>query len=256
VLDRLFRLDGAVAVLPGGAGGIGSAMAEGLAAYGANIVLAGRSLEHAEESAEPIRKLGVEVMTHVVEVTDPESVNRLVDAVVERFGRLDILINLAGTNFEAPAEEFPYEEWKRVVDLNLTGTFLCCQAAGRVMIRQQRGKIINISSVRSVLGIRRGYAAYCPSKAGVNLLTKQLATEWAKYNINVNCIAPTFIKTPLVAPMLADETFYNGLVNRIPLGRVGEPADLVGAALFFSSAASDFVTGQVLLVDGGVTATQ
>lgn len=256
MLDRIFRLDGSVAVLPGGAGGIGSAMAMGLATYGADIVIAGRSLEHAEEAAEPIRKLGRQVMTHVVEVTDPDSVNRLVDATVERFGRLDILINLAGTNFEAPAEDFPLAEWKRVLDLNLTGTFLCCQAAGRVMIRQQRGKIINISSVRGQLGIRRGYAAYCPSKAGVNLLTKQLATEWAKYNVNVNCIAPTFISTPLVAHMLNDQNFYNSLVNRIPLGRVGTPDDLVGAAVFFASPASDFITGHVLLVDGGVTATQ
>ena len=141
-------------------------------------------------------------------------------------------------------------------DTNLRGAFLLSQAAGRQMIAQKRGKQIHISSVRSLLGIRRGFAAYTSSKAGMNLLVKQLATEWAQHGINVNGIAPTFVRTELVRHYLEDEDFYNALVGRIPLTRVGEPLDIVGATVFFASPAADFITGQILFIDGGVTATQ
>jgi gluconate 5-dehydrogenase len=167
-----------------------------------------------------------------------------------------VLVNLPGMNVEAPAEDFPLDQWRKVMELNVTGTFLPCQAVGRVMIAQKSGSIINVSSVRGQLAIRRGYAAYTPSKAAVNNLTRQLATEWAKHNVRVNAIAPTFIETPLVAHMLADQNFRRGLTERIPLGRVGVPGDVVGATIFFASPASSFVTGHILLVDGGVTATQ
>jgi gluconate 5-dehydrogenase len=151
---------------------------------------------------------------------------------------------------------YPLAEWQRILDLNLTTTLLACQAAARRMIPRGGGKIVNISSVRSLLGIHSGYSAYCAAKGAVNQLTKQLATEWAEHGITVNAIAPTFIRTEQVADMLADRAFYESLVRRIPLGRVGEVNDLVGATLLLTSPASRFITGQVLFVDGGLTACQ
>jgi len=252
----IFRLDGKVAVLPGGAGGIGVALARALVEYGADVVVAGRSVERAKTAAAELASAGRRTAGMAVEVTDPASVDRLIRQVVDEFGRIDVLVNCAGTQHEAPAQDFPLDEWQRVMDVNVKGTFLTCQAAGRIMIAQKSGSIINISSVRGQLAIRRGYAAYTPSKAAVNNLTRQLATEWASHNVRVNAIAPTFIETPLVAEMLANPDFRRGLTERIPLGRVGVPGDIVGATIFFASPASSFVTGHVLLVDGGVTATQ
>ena len=254
--ENIFRLDGKVAVLPGGAGGIGQALARALAEYGADVVVAGRSLERAQAVADSLLSTGRRVIASTVDVTDPDSVDRLVRHTMDRFGRIDVLVNLPGMNVEAPAEDFPLDQWRKVMELNVTGTFLPCQAVGRVMIAQKTGSIINISSVRGQLAIRRGYAAYTPSKAAVNNLTRQLATEWAQHNVRVNAVAPTFIETPLVAHMLADQNFRRGLTERIPLGRVGVPGDVVGATIFFASPASSFVTGHILLVDGGVTATQ
>lgn len=254
--ETIFRVDGKVALLPGGAGGIGSALARGLAEFGADIVIAGRSLERAQAVADSVLSTGRQALALTVDVTNPESVTTMVKQVVDRFGHIDILVNLPGMNVEAPAQDFPLDQFQKVMELNVTGTFLPCQAVGRKMIEQRSGSIINISSVRGQLAIRRGYAAYTPSKAAVNNLTRQLATEWAQYNVRVNAVAPTFIETPLVAHMLADPTFRKSLTDRIPLGRVGVPADVVGATIFFASPASNFVTGHILLVDGGVTATQ
>jgi gluconate 5-dehydrogenase len=252
----IFRLDGRAILIPGGAGGIGSACAVALAEFGADIVIAGRSAERAEAVCARVRETGREALASVVDVTKPEDVDRMVDETVRRFGRLDGVFNCVGTNVEHDAEAYPLEDWDRVYDMNVRSTFTICQAAARVMIPRRQGKIVNISSVRGQLGIRRGYAAYTSSKAAVNLLTKQLASEWAKHNINVNVIAPTFIETPLVAHMLAEPAFRQGLVNRIPLGRVGRPDDIVGAVVYLFAPASDFITGHVLLIDGGVTACQ
>ena len=196
-------------------------------------------------------------MAATVDVTDPESVERLVGQVMEHFGRIDVLVNLPGKNAEAPAESFPLDQWKAIMDINVAGTYIPCQAVGRIMIGQKAGSIVNISSVRGQLALRgRGYSAYTPAKAAVNNLTRQLAAEWAPHNVRVNAIAPTFIETPLVAHMLADPAFRRSLTERIPLGRVGVPNDVVGATIFLASGASSFVTGHILLVDGGVTATQ
>ena len=255
--ENIFRLDGKVAVLPGGYGGIGAALARGLAEFGADVVIAGRNLEKAKKVAEDIGSAtGRQTLAADVDVVDPESVDRLISQVMDRFGHIDVLINLPGMNVEAPAERFPLDQWKKVMELNVTGTFVPCQAVGRIMIAQKSGSIINISSVRGQLAIRRGYAAYTPSKAAVNNLTRQLAVEWAPHNVRVNAVAPTFIETPLVEHMLADQTFRKTLTDRIPLGRVGVPADVVGATIFLAAPASSFVTGQIVLVDGGVTATQ
>ncbi len=252
----LFRLDDQVALVAGGYGGIGSALSLGLAQQGARVAIAGRSLEKAGAFAETLTSHGLDAFGTAFDIANPEDVTWLVQEVVDRYGRLDILVNCVGTHIERPAEELSVKEWDIVHNTNLRGAFLLAQAAGRQMIQQRKGKQIHISSVRSMLGIHRGYVAYTSSKAGLNLLVKQLATEWAKYRINVNAIAPTFIRTELVTHYLEDETFYNALVSRIPLGRVGDPIDIVGATVFFAAPASDFITGQILFTDGGVTATQ
>ncbi len=251
-----FKLDGQVALVAGGYGGIGAALCLGLAQQGAGVAIAGRSAEKSVALAQELAAVGHSTLGLSFDIKEADEIRRLVEQTVSHFGRLDILVNCVGTHIEKPAEELSAEEWDEVHDTNLRGAFLLSQAAGRQMIQQKRGKQIHISSVRSLLGIKRGFAAYTSSKAGMNLLVKQLATEWAQHGINVNGIAPTFIRTELVRHYLEDEDFYNALVGRIPLSRVGEPFDIVGAAVFFASPAADFITGQILFIDGGVTATQ
>ncbi|MGD0713814.1 MAG: SDR family oxidoreductase [Gaiellaceae bacterium] len=186
--------------------------------------------------------------------------DRVVAAAVERFGRLDVLVNAIGGGAGTalfPAEEYPEADWDRIVDLNLRTTLFTSQATARAMIAGGRGgRILNISSVRGQLGIDAGYSAYVAAKGAINALTRQHATEWARHGIRVNAIAPTFVRTPQVESLLADPSFYEGLVSRIPLRRIADTDDLVGAILFFCSDASAFVTGQVLTVDGGLTASQ
>ena len=183
--------------------------------------------------------------------------DRVVAETVDRLGEINILIACVGGNARHWAEEFPVDEWQRVVDLNLKSCFISCQAVGRQMIEQGKGgKIITLSSVRSQLGIQSGYSAYTSGKAGVNLLTKQLATEWAKHKINVNAIAPTFIRTEQVADMLSDPAFYNPLVQRIPLDRVGRAGRSRRRDAAARLHAGDFITGHILFIDGGVTACQ
>ena len=251
-----FKLDGQVALVAGGYGGIGAALSLGLAQQGAAVAIAGRSAEKSAALAGQLEASGFTAKGLSFDIKQVDEISSIVKQAVGAFGRLDILVNCVGTHIEKPAEELTADDWDEVHDTNLRGAFLLSQAAGRQMIKQQHGKQIHISSVRSLLGIRRGFAAYTSSKAGMNLLVKQLATEWAQYNINVNGIAPTFIRTELVRHYLEDEDFYNALVSRIPLTRVGEPFDIVGATVFFASPAADFITGQILFIDGGVTATQ
>ena len=251
-----FKLDGQVALVAGGYGGIGAALCLGLAQQGASVAIAGRSAEKSADLAEQLASAGFPSLGLSFDIKEADDISRLVARTVDEYGRLDILVNCVGTHIEKPAEELSAEEWDQVHDTNLRGAFLLSQAAGRQMIAQRGGRQIHISSVRSLLGINRGFAAYTSSKAGMNLLVKQLATEWAEYGITVNGIAPTFIRTELVRHYLEDEDFYSALVGRIPLTRVGEPFDIVGATVFFASPAADFITGQILFIDGGVTATQ
>jgi gluconate 5-dehydrogenase len=255
--EQMFRFDDKVAIIAGGCGGIGSVISHGLAQLGATVIIADHAEDKACECAESIQKQGDRAFAIGFEITRPESIENLVSQTVAENQHVDILINCVGMHIEKPAEEYLIEDWDLVNNINLRGAFLLSQAVGRQMIRQGNGgKHIHISSVRSVLGIRRGYISYCTTKGGMNLMVKQLATEWAKYQITVNAIAPTFVRTDLVKHYLEDREFYTNLVNRIPLGRVGEPIDVAGATLFLASRAADFVTGHVLLVDGGVTATQ
>ncbi len=249
-----FRLKGRVAVVTGASGGIGQAIALGLARFGADIVAVYRSVNNFPHIEAEVTSCGGRAMGIRADVTDPAQVEAMVAQVLERFGRIDILVNSAGIAIRKPSVSFPIEEWQRVMDVNVKGTFLCCQAVGRVMIEQKRGKIINLSSPRGEFGLPGGYAAYCPSKAGVNLLTKTLAVEWAQYNIEVNAIAPTYVRTALTERLFENEAFRRSVLAEIPKGRVAEPEDLIGPVVFLASEASNFVTGHILYVDGGYSA--
>jgi gluconate 5-dehydrogenase len=253
---NLYTLAGKVALVAGGSGGIGSAISEGLAAFGATVVVCGRSGAKAEAQAAQIETAGGKAWGAALDILDFEAVRRFVDQVVERFGTLDVLVNSAGTLVDTPAVEYREADWDRVIDLNLKAAFFLSQAVARLQIPQGGGKHIHISSVRSLLGIHRGYIAYCSSRGGMNMMIKQLATEWARYNINVNGIAPTFTRTELVKDYLTDPDFYNPLVARIPLGRICEPRDLAALAIYLATPASDYITGQIIFADGGLTATQ
>ncbi|HEU4920736.1 MAG TPA: SDR family oxidoreductase [Candidatus Limnocylindrales bacterium] len=256
----IFGLDGRVAVIPGGSGGIGAALAEGLAGAGARIVIAGRTSETCDAAAERVRKAGGEALAVAVDVTNEDDCDRLVGETLDRFGRLDIVVNAVGGGAGKvlhPAERYPREAWDWIMDLNVRSTIVPTMAAVRTMIEHgTKGAVLNISSVRANLGINAGYSAYVAAKGAVSSLTRQWATEWARHGIRVNAIMPTFVDTPQVATLLADPVFKEGIVSRIPLGRVGETGDLVGPAIFLVSDAASFVTGQILGIDGGLTATQ
>ena len=253
---NLFDLTGKVALVIGGApGGIVHAQALGLAEHGADVVMASGSLDDSEEVADEIRAVGRKSLAVTVDVTQEQLVVDMVERILETFPRIDILVNDFSTRIRKPAVEFPVEEWQRVMDFNARGTFICCQAVGRKMVEQRSGKIINHSSVRGAYGLPSGYAAYCSSKGAIDTLTKTLACEWAKYNVLVNAIAPTFVETKTRDTTFAeiDSEFVKMVTARIPLGRWARPEDFVGPTLFLASKASDFVTGQILYIDGGVT---
>ena len=256
-----FRLDGRVAVVSGGTGGIGHRISLALAAVGARVggarPLGGRCRR---TSRSEIEALGSEAHLVSADVTRREEADRAIDDVISRFGRVDIIVNAVGGGAGTalyPAEEYPEDEFDRIMDLNLRSDLLPTQAAARAMIAGGNGgRVLHISSVRGQLGINQGFSAYVAAKGAINALTRQQATEWARHGITVNAIAPTFVATPQVESLLADEDFKAKLLARIPLGRVADTDDLVGAVLFFCSDASAFVTGQILTLDGGLTATQ
>ena len=253
-IKNLFDLRGKVAIVTGGSGGFGRAAAIGLAVHGADVAVTSRTLSSLEETAKEVRKQGKKALPISCDVTDPKSVQNMVDQTVKELGKVDILVTSAGIAMRSPAEDFPIADWQKVMDTNVKGTFLCCQAAGRMMIKQGGGKIITVSSIRGLLGHPGGYAAYGTSKGAVHLLTRQLATEWAKYKINVNSIAPCIFWTPLTEPILNDKKLYDIFMSRIPWGRAAEPEDFIGALVFLASGASEFITGDILYVDGGSTA--
>jgi NAD(P)-dependent dehydrogenase (short-subunit alcohol dehydrogenase family) len=256
----IFSLEGQVALVVGGGGAIGSALAVALAGAGATVAVAGRTAETLEAAVDRIGETGAASHSIVADASDREASGRMVTETVERFGRLDIVVNAVGGGAGKvlfAAEEYPSEAWDWIYDLNVRSTLYPTQAAVKAMIAGgQGGRVLNISSVRSLLGIDAGYSAYVAAKGAISALTRQWATEWAKHGITVNAISPTFVDTPQVATLLGDPVFKAGLLSRIPLGRVGGTDDLIGPSLLFCSAAGAFVTGQVLMIDGGLTATQ
>jgi gluconate 5-dehydrogenase len=261
-MDELsrFRLDGRVALVSGGSGGIGVRICAALAGVGADVAVVGRDAGRLEQARKAIEGAGAKALVIAADVTKEADADRVVEETVTQLGRLDVLINAVGGGACAAlhdAEVYHEDVWDWMMDLNLRSQFLVSKAAARAMIAAGNGgRVVNISSVRGQLGIRLGYSAYVAAKGAMDALNRQHATEWAKHGITVNAVAPTFVRTPQVESLLADESFRQGLVNRIPLGRIAEPDDLVGAILFFSSDASAFVTGQLLTLDGGLTASQ
>jgi gluconate 5-dehydrogenase len=257
---EIFDLSGRVAVIPGGGGAIGSAIAQGLADAGAAVTVAGRSKERVDAAAECITSSGGKALAISADATAPDEARALIDTTVATFGRVDIVVNAVGGGAGEvlyDAEDYPADAWDWIMELNVRSALLPTQAAVRQMIAQgDGGRVLNISSVRGQLGINAGYSAYVAAKGAIDSLTRQWATEWAKHGISVNAISPTFVDTPQVASLLGDPEFKGRLVSRIPLGRVGTTADLLGAALLFCSGASSFITGQILTIDGGLTATQ
>jgi NAD(P)-dependent dehydrogenase (short-subunit alcohol dehydrogenase family) len=252
-VPSLFGLADRVAVVTGGSRGLGRGIALGLAAAGAHVVPVSRTQADLEVVAGEIRALGRRALAVAVDVTEESSVQGMVRRVVDEFGHIDILVNSAGIVSLKPTVEFPIEEWQQIIDVNLRGTFICCKEVGKMMLEQARGKIINLSSVRGHQG-RANDPAYPASKGAVNLLTKSLAIEWAQRGIQVNAIAPTFIRTELNAFLLDDPATRDWVLSRIPMGRVGQIWDLFGLAVFLASPASDFITGQTIYLDGGWTA--
>ena len=250
----LFDLSGRIAIVTGGNGGIGLGMARGLAAAGAAVVVAARNREKSEAAVAELERLGVRSAFVPVDIAKPASCRAMVAAVLDRFGRLDILINNAGMSIRKPPEAYEDWEWQQVLDTNLNGAFACCQAAYAPMQRQGGGKIINIGSMMSIFG--GAYAApYSTSKGGIVQLSKSLATAWAKDNIQVNAVLPGWIDTELTRRAREQVPGLNERVlNRTPAGRWGVPEDLAGIAVFLAAPASDFVTGAAIPVDGGYAA--
>jgi NAD(P)-dependent dehydrogenase (short-subunit alcohol dehydrogenase family) len=253
-VKQLFDLTGRVAIISGGSMGLGRQMAEGLAEMGANLVLCARKKERCEEAAESLRTLGVQTLALGCDVKDKAAIQQVVDTTLAKFGRIDILINNAGVSWGAPVEDMTLEQWDKVLSTNLTGTFLFCQAAGKAMVAQRSGKIINIASVAGLGGasVELQAIGYHASKGGVIAFTKDLACKWAPHNIQVNAIAPGWFPTHMSEWII--EHRKDSLLEKIPLGRFGSDHDLKGAAVFLASEASAYVTGHVLVVDGGQTA--
>jgi len=246
-----FDLAGRVAIVTGGNGGIGLGMATGLAEAGAAIVIAARDQKKSAEAAESLQKLGARVATVEVDVQDQDSVQRMVQAALNRFQRVDIMVANAGINIRKPPQDLTAAEWQAVLDVNLNGPFFCAQAVYPAMRAQGGGKIITIGSMTSIFGLPFA-PAYCATKGGVVQLTRSLATAWAKDNIQVNCVLPGWIDTNLTRQARAQvEGLHESILNRTPAGRWGDPQDFGGIAVFLSSRASDFITGTAIPVDGG-----
>jgi len=258
-LSGLHDLTGRVAYVPGGYGGLGEAIAWGLALNGARVAVGGRSAEKAAGLAEALAGEGFEAVSIAADVTSVGEIRDSVDFVVERFGGLDILVNCVGMHREEPVLEATEEAFDEVYRVNLKAAMFLAQGAARAQVAGKRGggRQIHMLSVRAQLGLRgRGYSSYCSTKGGLVMLVKQHALELAPHGINVNGVAPTFVYTEMIRHVMENPKFRDALLERIPLGRIADPKDVVGPTLFFASPASGFVTGQVLYVDGGITASQ
>jgi len=247
-----FDLSGRVAIITGAARGLGRSCALALAHSGADIALGLRDINSGEDLEKEILAMGRKVIRLQMDVSSLEQINNAVEIVVKKFGKIDILVNNVGVAPANPAEKVTEEDFDYTINLNLKGTFFTAQAVGKQMIKQRSGRIINMSSQAGFIALD-DESIYCMTKAGVNHLTKNLASEWAKYNINVNAVAPTFIETPGTEPWLKDQDFRQGVLDRIPLGRIGKPMEVAGAVVFLASDAASLITGDIMLIDGGWT---
>jgi NAD(P)-dependent dehydrogenase (short-subunit alcohol dehydrogenase family) len=248
-----FDLKGKTAVVTGAGRGIGRAIAIGLAEAGANVALLARTEEDLKETSSIIEKLGNKTLVLPTDVTNRDQVHKAISAVRTEWGKIDILVNNAGMNIRSKALEATDEEWQTIMDTNLKSAFMMSQEAGKVMKEQQSGgKIINIASVAGQVALRTG-VVYAATKAALMQMTKVLAMEWGQYGINVNSIGPWYFKTPLTEKLLADEAYVKDILSVTPLKRIGELPELVGPVVFLSSDAGNYVTGQTLFVDGGMT---
>ena len=254
-VKQLMSLEGRVSVVTGGATGLGLQMATALAEAGSDIVVCSRKLENCEQAAAALEKLGVRALGLACDVTKPDEVEAVKDATLKKFGRVDVLVNNSGKAWVAPPEELPLERWQQIMELNATAPFICSQVFGREMIKQKRGKIINIASIAGLQGRNPGaYSSvvYSTSKGALVNFTRDLAVKWAQHNINVNCICPGFFVTPINQKLF--EKNPEPILREIPLGRTGGENDLKGIAVLLASDASNFITGAIIPVDGGTVA--
>ena len=249
-----FSLSGEVVVVTGGSRGIGRAIAIGLAEAGADVVIASRTRTDLDQVVEEVRARGRNSFGVPTDVSRAADVAALVKTTLETFGRIDVLVNSAGISpVYSRAVHLREDDWDQIIAVNLTGAFLCCQAVGRVMVEQQSGKIINVGSIGATTGLPR-FVAYCASKGGLLQITRGLALEWAEHNVQVNAIAPGYIETDMTAGLEHNPQLLNEIVQRTPMGRMGKPDEVVGAALLLASSASSYITGHMLYVDGGWSA--
>jgi gluconate 5-dehydrogenase len=250
----LFSLEGKRALITGSSQGIGFALAQGLAEHGADIVINGRDTEKVDAAVAQLKAAGHNAHAAAFDVTDLESVKAGIDAVEANIGAIDILFNNAGMQFRAPLEDFPEDKWQQLLQTNISSVFYAGQSVAKHMIKRGRGKIVNIASVQSELA-RPSIAPYTATKGAVRNLTRGMCTDWAKYGLQINAIAPGYFKTPLNQALIDNPEFSGWLEKRTPAGRWGNVEELVGAAVFLASDASSFVNGQVIHVDGGITAS-
>ena len=252
-MDYFSELRGKKVLVTGGSKGLGLDIALAFAGLGAKVVITGRQESALEEAVSRLKELQSDSSYITADMKDVASVRRMVDEATERMGGLDVLVNNAGVNIPKPAEEVTEEDWDQIIDTNLKGLFFCSQQAGKYMIPNKSGKIINIVSQMAFVGYYNR-TAYCSSKGGAVQLTKALAVEWAKHHIKVNAVAPTFVETEMTKTMFENRDFYEDVMNRIPLGELARPADITGAVLFLASDMGNFITGETIKVDGGWTA--
>jgi len=249
-----FNLEGKTVVVVGGTSGIGRALSIGLAEAGADVVASSKTEAKVHETANLIEQLGRKTLRVTADVGDRASLQRLRDAAVSAFGKVDVLVNCAGTTRKAPTLNFPEAAWEQILDINLTGTLRGCQVFGEHMLQQKSGRIINIASLSTYLGLFE-VAAYGASKAGVGSLTRTLAVEWSRHGVLVNAILPGVFRTPLNSDLLDNTNRGREFLMRTPMGRFGEARELAGAAVYLASDAASFVTGSILVVDGGILAS-
>ena len=253
-MDALFDIQDKIAVVTGGGGGIGQAIAMAYAAKGAKVAIIDYSTEKLAETTEVFRDSGHTCLVLKCDISDESQVVETFQEINRVLGPVDILVNSAGITLAKPSIETSAQEFNRVVETNVTGTFNCCKAAAHSMIPRMQGHIINIGSIRGSVGVEWGMPAYTSSKAGVHMLTKQLAVEWAKYKICVNCLIPNLIVTPMSKYILENKPRRELYLSRIPMGEIGYPEEFMAAAIFLASPGSKYVTGQLLYIDGGASA--